>query len=789
MKAFGARVKRKEDPALLKGRGRYVADIQLPGMLHAAFVRSPYAHARLLSIDISAALALPGVHAVYTHADLPPELQGKRLPLPVPNPVITQPFTYYALARDEVCHVGETVAVVLAESRYVAEDGTNLVKVAYDPLPAASDCRAALAADAPLAHAGSEDNVASSFTVGFGAVEEAFNRAAHVFRERLFQHRGCGQSMECRGVVASHDPVQDTITVWTATQAPHNVKRMLVDVLGRSEDSVRVVAPPDVGGGFGPKGIAYPEEAVIASCATVLGRPVKWIEDRCEHFVATTQERDQYWDVEIAVNAEARIMGVRGSMVHDAGAYLPWGIITPYISATTMPGPYVIPAYQLDVTVALTNKTPTTPVRGAGRPQAVFAMERLMDRVAKGLGLDPAEVRRRNFVRPDQMPYPVGLIYRDGSPVTYDSGDYPACQKETLESADYDGFPARKAAARREGRLLGIGIANYVEGTGLGPFEGASVRVTHSGKILVYTGAAPQGQGHATTLAQICADQLGVGVEDVSVVTGDTAKIAMGIGTFASRSAVNAGSSTYLAAKRVRERVVEMASHLLEVSRDDLELGGGRVYVKGTPSKGFHLGELARLALGSPGFSLPGGMKPGLEVTEYFTPSQSAYSNGTHVAEVEVDPETGEVQILRYTVGHDCGRVINPLVVDGQVLGGVAHGIGNALYERMLYDADVLPLTLTLQDYLLPVAGSVPSVDLVHLETPSPLNPLGVKGAGEGGTIPVAAAVVAAIEDALESFGVHLAASPATPQMIAELLEAKTSEAALGEYVDKGGVQ
>ena len=771
MKTFGARVKRKEDPALLRGEGTYVADIRQPGMLHAAFVRSPHPHARIISIDASAATAVVGVHAVYTLADLPTELGDKRLSLQVPNPAIGQPFTCYALAKDEVCQTGEAVAVVVAENRYVAEDGADRVRVEYETLPAAGDCKDALVPGAPVAHNGAEDNVGARFTVGFGGVDVAFDRAEHVFGESLFQHRGLGQAMECRGVVASYDAVQDMLTVWTATQMPHGVRRMISELLERDEERVRVIAPPDVGGGFGPKGMAYPEEAVISVCAMMLGRPVKWIEDRTEHFVATTQERDQYWDVEVAVDDDGRILGVRGAMVHDSGAYLPWGIITPYISATTVPGPYVVPSYRLEVAVALTNKPPTTPVRGAGRPQAVFAMERLMDRVARELRLDPAEVRRRNLIQPEQMPYEVGLIYRDGSPVTYDSGDYPACQAKTLEAADYDEVAGRKAAARREGRYLGIGVANYVEGTGLGPFEGAKVRVTPSGRIFVYTGAAPQGQGHATTLAQVCADQLGVDIEDITVVTGDTSSVAMGIGTFASRSAVNAGSSVHLAAVQVRKRAVEMASHILEAAEDDLVLEDGRVYVKGSPSEGIGLGDLARRASGSPGFALPGGLKPGLEATEYFTPSQSTYSNGSHVAEVEVDPETGAVQILRYTIGHDCGKLINPMVVDGQVLGGLAHGIGNALHEWMHYDQDANPLTTTLQDYLLPIAASVPPAELVHLESPSPLNPLGVKGAGEGGTIPVAATVVAAIEDALEPFGIHLSLSPVTPQKIVELLE------------------
>jgi carbon-monoxide dehydrogenase large subunit len=433
----------------------------------------------------------------------------------------------------------------------------------------------------------------------------------------------------------------------------------------------------------------------------------------------------------------------------------------------------VIPGYRVEVTVALTNKTPTTPVRGAGRPQAVFAMERLMDRVARELDLDPAEVRRRNLIQPEQMPYKVGLIARDGSPVTYDSGDYPACQAKALELSEYASFPARQAEARRRGRYLGIGLANYVEGTGLGPFEGATIRAMPSGKIFLLTGAAPHGQAHKTTLAQICADQLGVDIHDITVVTGDTAAISMGIGTFASRIAVNAGSSVYVAARQVREKIVKLAAHLLEAAPDDLGLEGGRVFVRGVPSRSVTFAEMARIAVGGmPGYAMPGGLSPGLEATSYFLPSQSTYCNGSHVAEVEVDTDTGAVRILRYTVAHDSGRLINPLVVDGQVEGGVAHGIGNALYEWMRYDEKAQPLTITFADYLLPVAADVPPVTLSHLETPSPLNPLGLKGAGEGGTIPAAAALIAAIENALEPFNIHLTESPITPARLAELLRA-----------------
>jgi len=766
---FGAAVPRKEDPALLRGEGQFVDDIHLPGTLHAAFVRSPHAHARIGGIDKSAALAMPGVHAVLTYADLPESVRRQTLPLLVPHPAIRQAHMPYALAKDEACYAGEPVACVVADSRYLAEDAADQVAVEYEALPAVSDCRAALEPEAPRAHAGDDSNVAARFPVKVGDADRAFAGAARVFREKIYQHRGGPFSMECRGVIARYEAPTQSYTLFVSSQGPHRLKRCLLDMLDLGDHQVRVVTP-DVGGGFGPKGSFYPEYVNAAVAARLLDRPVKWIEDRRENFLATHQERDQYWDMEIAVDGAGKIVAVRGQLIHETGAYVPWGIVLPWITATTVPGPYVIPHFKLDVVSVFTNKIQTTPVRGAGRPEAVTTMERLMDRVARELELDPAEVRRRNFIQPGQMPYNVGIVFRDGRPVTYDSGDYPACQAGALEAAGYDGFRERQAAARRSGRHIGIGLANAVEATGLGPYEGATVRVSTSGKIVVYTGATPQGQSHKTTLAQIAADQLGVDYTDVTVVTADTATISLGMGTFAARTAVNAGSSVHLAAAAVAAKARKLAAGMMECVEDDLEVAGGHVRLKSAPDVKKSLREIAVKAIGMPGFSMAGGLPPGLEHTSYFTPEQSVYSNGTHVAEVEVDIETGAVSILRYTVAHDCGRVINPMVVDGQVVGGVAHGVGNALFERMVYDENAQPLSTHFGDYLLPLATDVPRVGLVHLETPSPLNPLGIKGAGEGGTIPAIAAIVAAVENALAPFGVTISEAPITPQRIVELL-------------------
>lgn len=766
----GQRVKRLEDPDLLTGKGQFLDDLKLPGLLEAAFVRSPFAHATFTEIDAAEARALPGVHAVLTAKDLPPEMTGKRILLQVPHPQITYAVTQEPLASREVCFVGEAVAVVIAESRHLAEDAAERVIVDWEPLPAASHCDAALKPGAPVTHSAMTDNVAGRLNLGFGDVDAAFRGAAHVIEARYEPHRGTGHPMECRGVVAVYDLVSDAFRIWTSTQTPHNTQRAVIDMFGMAEDRVRVITP-DVGGGFGPKNQVYPEELVIPAAARLLGRPVKWAEDRREHFLTTTQERDQVWDVSAAVDDNGVLLGVKGTLIHDAGAYLPWGIIMPYISATTLPGPYKLPAYRMAVTVAFTNLVPTTPLRGAGRPQAVFAMERLMDAVAQKLGLDPAEVRRRNFIQVSDMPYDMGLTYRDGAPVMYDTGDYPQAQALALDKAGYDDFPARQKAALAEGRHIGIGIGNYVEGTGLGPFEGATLRILTNGRVAIYTGAAAAGQAHRTTLAQICADELNVDVTEIDVVGGDTGLMPRGAGTYASRITVNAGSSTRMAAIELRGKALALAAAKFDVKPEDVELTHGAVRIKGEQGDSVTFEELAKMTSGMPGYALPKGVKPDLEASGYFTPPQATYSNGSHVAEVEVDAETGQVKILKYTVVHDCGTVINPMLVDGQVQGGVAHGIGNALLERMVFDQDANPLTTTFADYLMPTAEIVPNCDIVHMESPTPLNPLGAKGAGEGGTIPAPAAIVAAVESALTPFGLRITDCPITPQRIVELIQ------------------
>jgi len=793
---FGLPLARKEDPALLLGRGCFVDDIHLPGMLEAAFVRSPFPHARILRIDKARARAMPGVVAVITHRDLPGRMQVP-LEMQQANPTasggvdssgaakraITQLVTPYVLAKDEVCYVGEPVGLVIAENRYLAEDAAAAIEVDYKPLAAVADCLDALQPTAPLAHEGAPSNVVARMLVDSGDVDREFRDAAHVFAERLHLHRGAACSMECRAILAEWNAATGMLTVHASTQSPHRLHRVLITLLDCTDSSVRVITP-DVGGGFGPKSQAYPEYIAVCAAAQMLARPVKWIEDRRENLLATNQERDQYWDVEIAVDEQARIRGVRGRLVHDNGAYVPNGVVLPWISAATVPGPYVLPSYRMDVIVAMTNKISCSPVRGAGRPQAVVVMERLMDLVARRLKLDPAEVRLRNMIRPQQMPYAVGITFRDGRPVVYDSGDYPRCQAKALALADYAGFAKRQAAARKSGRYIGIGISNSVEATGLGPYEGATVRVLANGRIAVHVGGPSQGQGHKTAFAQIAARHFGVGIDAVEVASGDTSSISYGHGTFGARMAVTAGSSVHVAAAEVAQQVKALAAEILQVPQTELELRAGRVRVKdvaGGPhlrrnmeEVSLSLREVAVHSIGQSGIAMRSGSKPGLESTAYFTPERSTYANGTHVVEVEVDVATGEVKILRYVVVHDCGRLINPLIVHGQIVGGVAHGIGNALLERMVYGGDAQPLSTNLAEYMLPLATDVPDVEVVHMETPSPLNPIGVKGAGEGGTILAMAAVIGAVDNALAPFGVRIQEAPISPQRILELLRSLT---------------
>ena len=770
-KVFGESVTRLEDPALLTGKGRFVDDIILPGLLNSAFVRSPHAHALIKNIDKTAALNVDGVHAVFTLKDFRPYLVNERLVVGLPSPSYQQDLNRPALADGEVVYVGEPVAIVIADSRYLAEDSVSLVDVEYQTLPVISDCRDALKENAPTVHIGSPHNVLAEFDMGYGEVNKAFKNAKHVFAEKFWQHRGGSHSIECRGSVASYDSNQNLLTLYSATQAAHTAKNILIDMLGLNENHIRVIIP-DVGGGFGPKLVFYPEDVSVVLSSLILKRPVKWIEDRREHFISTTQERDQFWDVEIAIDNAGLIMGIRGAMVHDHGAYTARGINLAYNSALIVTLPYDVPCYQINVVLALTNKVPVTPVRGAGHPQGIFVMERLLDRAARELKIKPSEIRRRNLISKDRMPFTKGLKTRGGAPVVLDSGDFHKCMDEALVRINFNEFEVRQKIAREQGRFLGLGIGNYVKGTGRGPFEPVNVRIGLSGKVLIYSGAAAMGQSTHTMLSQIVADQLGGDMNNIEVITGDTAVIALGIGGSASRQTVTAGSSAFLAAQAVRKKVLKVASHILEAPEEDLEIEGTEVRVKGVSSLKISFANVAHAVAGTPGYALPNGIDPGMEASRSFVIDDLTFVNGTVAVEVEVDPETGHVLILKYVIVHDCGTVINPMIVDGQVVGGAAHGIGNSLFEWMGFDENAQPITTNLAEYLLVTATEMPQIELGQIVSPTPLNPLGVKGVGECGVVSAPAAIIGAVENALEPFGIHIDQVPIRPdEIVAKIYE------------------
>jgi carbon-monoxide dehydrogenase large subunit len=747
---FGQPVKRREDPRLLTGRGTYVDDIQPPLLLYAAILRSPHARARITRLDTRRAKAMPGVALVLTHRDLPKAL-AEPLPRLIPHPTLIHHKTQYALAPGQARHVGEPVAFVVATSRYLAEDAADAIDVEYGPMPAVVDLESAVAPGSPLVHDDIGTNVCAEYTQRVGDPDAAFARARHVFRERLHLDRGTASPIETRGVVAVWDAKTRSLVVYDSTQAPIPIRNRLAALFELPQNNVRVIAP-DLGGGFGPKiMMCYPEEVLVPYAAMLLGRPVKWIEDRRECFVSMNQEREQLHDAEIGVDDDGRIQAVRTRFLHDAGAYIPYGLIVPIVASTQLVGPYRIPNYECTFKAVFTNKVIVSPYRGAGRPHGCFVMERLMDRVARELRLDRAEVRRRNFIQPDEFPYDTGLIFQDNAPLIYDSGNYPAVFERTLEMIGYADWPSRKAEARGRGKTLGLGMAFYVEGTGIGPYEGCRVTVEPSGKVYAATSVGTQGQGHATVFAQIIADALGVDVDDVTLTTGDTGAFGWGTGTFASRAAVVAGNAVALAADAVRRKTLLVASKLLEANAEDLELADGTARVRGTPSRAVTLGEVAAAANPLRGTIPQEWEGPGLEAARYFAPPRGTFAAGCHAAIIEIDRKTGSMRIDKYVVVHDCGRIINPMILEGQVRGGVAQGVGNAFYEKLVYDDDGQLLTQTFMDYLLPTIGEVPRVEVGHVETPSPLNPLGVKGAGEAGVIPVAALVASAVDDAIGS--------------------------------------
>ncbi|MEA3069021.1 MAG: aerobic carbon-monoxide dehydrogenase large subunit [Alphaproteobacteria bacterium] len=772
---FGAPIKRNEDGRLLTGQALFVDDVELPGLLHAAFLRSEVAHACIGHIDVTRALGRIGVVAVYTARDLGAYWQPGPLLVP-PPPIAGITFnqrTQVPLAKDKVRHVGEPIAVVIAQSRYIAEDALADIVVDLEPLPAVVDLEMALATGSSLVHGDLGSNVAAQVRQAKGNYACAAASADCVIQCRLRYNHGISSPIETRGVVAQWDSRAHQLTVWDTTQAPVFIRNGLAGMLGLSERQVRVIAP-FVGGGFGPKIMMfYPEEVLLPWAAIGLRRPVKWIEDRREHFFATTHERGQIHDAEIALTRDGRILGVKDVFLHDTGAYDPYGLTVPINSQCTLLGPYVVPSYDSTFTAVFTNLPSVTPYRGAGRQHGVFVIERLLDFAVRELGIDRVEIRRRNFIPPDAFPYDNEIIYQDFAPLEYDSGNYEAVLDKALAAIDYKRFIRdEQPRLRAEGRNVGIAVACYVEGTGIGPYEGAKVQVQVNGKVSVATGIGTQGQGHFTSLAQIAADQVGVDVRNVDVVTGDTDQFYWGAGTFASRGAVVAGNAVNEAGKMVRRKILRIAADHFECDEDDLQIENGEVSIVGVPGKSVALGELAMRANPMRGAVRPG-TEPGLESTQYFGPPQGATANGVHAMIAEVDAETLMLKILRYVVVHDCGTVINPLILAGQIHGGVAQGIGNAFYEQLVFNDEGQLLNASLADYLLPTSLDVPRMELAHTVTTSPLNPLGIKGAGEAGAIPVGALFAQAIEDALDLPSRHLKLCeiPLSPSRLWKLIE------------------
>lgn len=771
---LGQRIARLEDARLLTGRALFVDDVELPGLLHVAFLRSDHAHGTIREIDVTQARTRPGVVAIYTAADLGDYWKPGPLlvpPPPVPG-LVFNAATQVPLVRDKVRHCGEPLAMVVAENRYVAEDALDDIVADIEPLPAVTGLEAALAGDAPLIHERFGSNLAAHVHQTKGDYAAARAAAAVRVARRFLYDRGASAAIENRGIVAQWDSRAEELTLWDTTQAPIPIRNGLAAMLGLRQSQVRVIAP-FIGGGFGPKIMMfYPEEVLLPWAAMRLGRPLKWIEDRRENFYATTQERGQIHDAELAVAKDGRILGVRDKFLHDTGAYDPYGLTVPINSQCTLLGPYVVPNYDSEFTAVFTNKPIVTPVRGAGRQHGVFVMERLLDLAARELGMDRVEIRRRNLIPPDAFPYDHEILFQDFRPLVYDSGNYPAALDRAVELIGYERFVQEEQPRfRQEGRHVGIGVVSYIEGTGIGPYEGARVTVEPSGSVRLATGVGTQGQGHFTTFAQLVAEVLGVDVASVQVSTGDTREFNWGTGTFASRGAVVAGSACHAAALKVREKIIALAAKLLAARPEELVLEGGRVAVRGATERGMSLGELASRANPLRGAVTPG-TEPGLEATAYFGPDRGNAANGVHAMIVEVDAETATVAIRRYVVVHDCGTVINPMVVEAQVQGGVAHGIGNAFYEQLVFDDTGQLMNASFMDYLMPTALDVPRVELAHIETPSPLNPLGTKGVGEAGAIPTGAAFAQAVEDALAGTGVEITEIPLSPNRLFELIQA-----------------
>ncbi len=772
-------VKRREDPPLLMGRAHFIGDLRLPGLLAVKFLRSPHAHARVVHVDVRAAAAMSGVEAVVTGRDL---LSSTRPIRAVMSGAGYKESGWPPLAGDTARFAGEAVAAVVATDQYRAEDALEAIEVTYEPLPAVVDAELGMKPAAPVLHAEMGDNIIFHTRFENGDVARVL-AGAEIRVTETFRHARCSSSpMEPRGVMASVDPVDGTLTVWASTQSPHLMRSGLAEALGLPDSRIRILCPA-VGGGFGPKMHLYPEDIVVAELARRLRRPVRWLEDRRENLLASAQARDHVNHVEIGARKDGTLLAIRSTLICDSGAYSVYPVtasLEPLTAAGILPGPYKISALAYDAYAVATNKCPAGAYRGVGMALGTFVRERLVDMVARRAGLDPADVRRRNFVDARELPFATA------SGLVVDSGNPRESHERALAGADYASVRATPALAN--GKYRGVGVAAYTEFTGMGSgtfrrrgmkqvsgHDAATVRVEPSGEVRGFVSAASQGQGHATTLAQVLADELGVPLDAVSIVEGDTERCPHGSGSFASRSMVVSGGALVLAARRVRDKIATIAAHMLEAAREDLTFEDGTIAVRGAPGRAVTLTQVANLAYRPAGGTLPPGVDPALEATHYYDPPPATFSNGTHVAVVEVDPDTGQVAVLRHVVVEDCGRIVNPMIVDGQTHGAVAQGIGNALYEDFAYDAGGQPLTTTFMDYIIPGTHEVPPVEVIHLETPPAVSVTGFKGMAESGTIGSTAAVANAIADALAPLGLEIRELPVTPDRLYRLLKEKRS--------------
>ncbi len=762
---IGARIKRREDPALITGKGKFVADIQLEGALTMKVVRSPHAHARINSINKEEAEAMAGVVAILTGSDINPHLHR---PLPMAR-AEGEAFSEaknperYPLATGKVRCVGDPVAVVVAESAYIAADAADAIFVDYDPLPVVVDPETAMAAGAPVIHEEWDNNIAFRWGRSNGGVDAAFAAADVTVELRLANQRVIGNAMEPRAVLASYDAEAEAFTVWVTTQAPHGARDNLAETFDVPKEKVRVIAP-EVGGGFGVKGNHYPEEVLVPFLARHLGRPIQWVATRTEDSLATYHGRGQIDIIRLAADRSGKVSAADLQIIQDCGAY--YTVVSaalPSITAMMMTGVYAIPHTRATGVGVFTNKHPAEPYRGAGRPEAAYLIERAMDKLARQLDMDPVELRRRNFIPPQEFPY------KSPTGVTYDSGEYARALDKALELADYRALRAEQTRRRQlGGKLMGIGLACYVEICGFGPWEAGGVTMDAQGKVTILSGTSPQGQGHQTTWSQIAANVLQISMQDVTVKHGDTAVVPRGIGTFGSRSTVVGGSAVLQNSEKVRDQALRVAAHLIEAAEEDMVLTDGRFHVRGAPEPSLGWPEVAQAAYDQ---RLPDSLPDSLSSDDDFTTSDTTFPFGVHICVVEIDPDSGETKIIRYVTVDDCGRVINPMIVEGQVHGGIAQGVGQALFERTVYDELGNLVTCTLIDYALPRAADLPAYETNRTETPSPFNPLGVKGIGEAATIGASPTVVSAVVDALSYLGIEHIDMPLYPERLWQALQ------------------